>query len=72
MFLAVLTSFVLAFPVKWLWNWLIPDLIGFEELSALQAWGLMLLIQLLRGNTSYSREQKVPKQENTVFQKSNR
>lgn len=30
-----------------LWNWVIPDLFGLPEASALQMFGLFLLIQLL-------------------------
>lgn len=70
--LAILTSFLLAFPVKWLWNWLMPDILGLEEISAIQAWGLTLLLHLFRGNTQVTRERKESKQESTVFQRSNR
>ena len=39
---------VLAFPVKWLWNWLLPSIFtGVQEVSAVQAWGIVFLIQLL-------------------------
>ena len=41
-------SVIMAFPVKWLWNWLLPEIFtGVQEVSALQAWGIVFLIQLL-------------------------
>ena len=41
-------SVIMAFPVKWLWNWLVPEIFsGVNQVSALQAWGLVFLIQLL-------------------------
>lgn len=41
-------SVVMAFPVKWLWNWLLPSIFtGVQEVSAVQAWGIVFLIQLL-------------------------
>jgi hypothetical protein len=41
-------SVVMAFPVKWLWNWLLPEIFtGVQEVSAIQAWGIVFLIQLL-------------------------
>lgn len=46
-FIGILTSALLAFPIKWLWNWILPDLVGCAELSAIQAWGLMFLLRLM-------------------------
>jgi hypothetical protein len=41
-------SVIMAFPVKWLWNWLVPEIFsGVNPVSALQAWGLVFLIQLI-------------------------
>ena len=41
-------SVIMAFPVKWLWNWLLPEIFtGVQEVSAIQAWGIVFLIQLL-------------------------
>jgi hypothetical protein len=41
-------SVIMAFPVKWLWNWLVPEIFsGVNQISALQAWGLVFLFQLL-------------------------
>jgi hypothetical protein len=46
--IGLVASVIMAFPVKWLWNWLIPEIFtGVAPVSALQAWGLVFLIQLL-------------------------
>jgi predicted PurR-regulated permease PerM len=44
---AFVASIILAWPVKWLWNWLVPALFGGVQVSVAQAWGLILLAQLL-------------------------
>jgi len=52
--IAFLAAVIMAYPVKWLWNWLVPGIFGLRTLSALEAWGLTLLLQLLlpKGRTS--------------------
>jgi hypothetical protein len=45
--LGVLTGIILAFPVKWLWNWVMVDIFKLIEISAWQAWGLVLLLNFL-------------------------
>ena len=45
--LALLASVITAFPVKWLWNWLVPEIFGLKPISALQAWGLVFLLHML-------------------------
>lgn len=45
--IGLFTSALLAFPIKWLWNWIMPGLAGLAELSAIQAWGLMFLLRLM-------------------------
>jgi len=46
--IGLVASVIMAFPVKWLWNWLVPEIFtGVAQVSALQAWGLVFLIQLL-------------------------
>jgi hypothetical protein len=45
--IAGILSVIMAFPVKWLWNWLCPALFGLPAISVLQAWGLSLLSSLL-------------------------
>lgn len=48
--LAFLASVIIAYPVKWLWNWLLPEIFGLKEISALQAWGLVFLLNLMIPN----------------------
>ena len=40
---AFLISVLFAFPVKWLWNWLMPEIFGLSTISVWQAWGLNFL-----------------------------
>jgi hypothetical protein len=42
----------MAFPVKWLWNWLLPEIFGFKQISASQAWGLVFMLQLMLPKTA--------------------
>ena len=52
-----LASVLMAFPVKWLWNWLVPEIFeGAKPVSALQAWGLVFLLQLLVPRTRVSKD----------------
>lgn len=44
---ALVASVILAWPVKWLWNWLVPGIFGGTAISVAQGWGLILLAQLL-------------------------
>jgi hypothetical protein len=49
--LAFLASVLIAYPVKWLWNWIVPAVFtGVKEISALQAWGLVFLLNLMLPN----------------------
>ena len=48
--IAGVLSVIMAFPVKWLWNWLLPEIFGLKEISALQAWGLVFLLSLMIPN----------------------
>jgi sensor histidine kinase YesM len=45
--LIILLAVVLAFPVKWLWNWLMPVLFELPRISVWQALGLTLLTNIL-------------------------
>jgi len=45
--IAGILSVIMAFPVKWLWNWLMPEIFGLPVISVLQAWGLSMLSSLL-------------------------
>ena len=58
--LALLASVITAFPVKWLWNWLVPEIFGLKTISALQAWGLVFLLHMLfpRAKGSWSKEKE--------------
>lgn len=40
-------SYVMAFPVKWLWNGLLPAIFGFKVITTSQAWGLIWLLSFL-------------------------
>lgn len=43
----VLVGLVFSLPVMWLWNGcLVPAITGVNEITWLQAWGLMVLINL--------------------------
>lgn len=45
-------SLIIAFPIKWLWNGVMPDLFGLPEITFWKAYGLYLLCHLLlRGVT---------------------
>ena len=46
-----LASVIMAWPVKWLWNWLCPQIFGLPEISVVQAWGLVFLLQLILPRT---------------------
>jgi hypothetical protein len=58
--LALLASIITAFPVKWLWNWLVPEIFGLKTISALQAWGLVFLLHMLfpRNRGTLTREKE--------------
>ena len=43
----LLVSVLLAAPVMWLWDWLMPKKFGLPELTLLEAWGLTILCNLL-------------------------
>jgi hypothetical protein len=40
-------SVLLAFPIKWLWNWLMPVIFGLTRITVWQALGLSLLSSIL-------------------------
>jgi hypothetical protein len=45
-------SLLIAFPIKWLWNGVMPDIFGLPEITFWKAYGLYLLWHLLlRGVT---------------------
>jgi hypothetical protein len=49
LFLAGLFALVLGVVVQWLWNWLMPNIFGFNSISYWQAFGLLFLAKLLFG-----------------------
>lgn len=55
-FLAILGAgalFLFGLVVMWLWNWLMPEIFGLQELSYWQAWGLLLLSSILFKNIDF-------------------
>jgi hypothetical protein len=40
-------SLLLAAPVMWLWDWLMPAIFNLKEITLFQAWGLNFLCSLL-------------------------
>lgn len=45
-------SLLIAFPIKWLWNGVMPETFGLPEISFWKAYGMYLLFHLLlRGVT---------------------
>ncbi len=43
---------LVAAPVMWLWDWLMPTLFNLGEITWLQAWGLLMLSGLLVKSTA--------------------
>ena len=50
---------IISFPFWLLWNWLMPDIFGLSEITWLQAFGLWILITLLRSSTSSLKNNKI-------------
>ena len=46
---AIGLDFILAVPIMYLWNWLMPKIFGLCEIGYWQAFGLYLLISMLFG-----------------------
>ncbi len=42
-----LIAILVAIPVMWLWNWLMPDLFGLKVIGVWQALGISLLCSIL-------------------------
>lgn len=45
--IVVLLATLMALPVMWLWNWLIPTIFGLTKVTLGQAWGLNVLCGFL-------------------------
>ena len=43
----IMVSFLLAYPVMWLWNYVVPAVSSLKPLTYWQAWGMWMLAQLL-------------------------
>jgi hypothetical protein len=54
--LVVGVSLLLAAPVMWLWDWLMPTLFGLKKITLCQAWGLMVLCGFLFKSNSVSKD----------------
>lgn len=52
--LIVILAVIFAFPVKLLWNWLMPVIFSLPKISLSQALGLMLLAGFLTKGSSTS------------------
>ncbi len=51
-----IVSVLFAYPVMWLWNWLMPAIFNLPTITWTQGWGLMLLSSLLiKGGTTVSK-----------------
>ncbi len=50
--MVVVIAVIAAFPVMWLWNWLMPDIFNLIEINFWQALGLALLSTILFKSTS--------------------
>lgn len=53
----LIASTILALPVYWLWNWLIPSIFGLRSISLLEALGLLMLSGILF-RTNYNTDEK--------------
>ena len=54
----VIWSLVLAWPVKLLWNWLMPGIFGLARITFFQAFGLKFLLGLIMGRMSIEDNRK--------------
>lgn len=52
--IAFLGSFLIAIPVLYLWNWIMPEIFGLIVITYWQAWGITLLSGLLLKSHSTS------------------
>lgn len=56
--LNAILGLLIAFPVLWIWNWLIPAILGLPLISYWQAYALYLLCAILFKSSSSSRSSK--------------
>lgn len=56
--IVLIMSLVFAFPVKWLWNYLMPELFALKEISLWQALAMNMLAGFLfKSNSSSSKSE---------------
>lgn len=55
----ILISLLFAFPIKWLWNWIVPGVFLGPEISAMQAWGITFLVRMILPSQVTINENKV-------------
>jgi len=55
--LIVIVAVLFAFPIKWLWNWLMPVIFGLPTITVWQALGMALLCNILFGK-NYGTDKK--------------
>ena len=48
-----LVAVLMAFPVMWLWNWLMPEIFGLTTLTYWQAIGVFILFKILLGGCAF-------------------
>jgi len=53
----LLASMLFAFPVMWLWNWLMPDIFGLTTITLWQAWGLNVLSGFLFKSSNITKKE---------------
>lgn len=44
-----IVAIIIGLPIKWLWNWIMPNIFGLPEISFWMALGIALLISILFG-----------------------
>ncbi len=54
----VVFSLILAIPILFLWNWLIPTIFEGNTINYFQAWGLLVLCGILIKSTSSNSSNK--------------
>jgi len=48
----VIIGAIMAFPVKWLWNWLMPTIFGLTKITVWQALGINIFTGILFRSTN--------------------
>lgn len=57
-FIMVVWSLVLAWPLQLLWNWLVPGIFGLGRITFFQAFGLKVLLGLTLGKMTIEDKRK--------------